>query len=76
MPDTDELFPASYYSWRYCISEKCKIALTPNFIAQRIVVLSNAHCEETQRFRTLYGDTYWQTVLAWFRQAEADLTQP
>lgn len=27
MSDTDELFPTSYYSWRYCISEKCKIAL-------------------------------------------------
>lgn len=72
MSYAEEVFPSSYLSWRYCITEKCQIALTPEFIEQRIGVLSTAQCEETQRFRARYGDAYWQTVLAWFRQAKAE----
>lgn len=70
-----EIFPSTYLSWRYCITEKCKIQLTPEFIGKRISVLANANCEETRRFRSFYGDTYWQTVLGWFRQAQSEVTQ-
>ena len=57
-----ELVPGSYQSWRYCITEKCRIALTADFIEQRIAVLNQPGCEEMQRFRSLYGDTHWQAV--------------
>ncbi len=65
--------PQNYEEWRHCITVECKIPLTSNFIEQRLAVWRDEACEETRRFRRLYGDDYWRTVLAWFEQAEREL---
>ena len=62
-----ELFPSGYASWRFCIEFKCGLALTPEFVKARIAVLGDPRHEESQRFRKLYGKTYHDQVLAWFR---------
>lgn len=68
-----ELFPSDYPSWRYCIEVKCGLPLTPEYLAERLTVLTDPGQEETQRFIQTYGKAYWEQVLAWFQQAAADL---
>lgn len=67
-----ELIPSDYASWRYCIEVKCGLALTPDYLRERIAVLSNSDHEETKRFAKLYGNAHREQVLAWFRRAAAE----
>lgn len=67
-----ELIPSNYASWRYCIEVKCGLALTTDYLRERIVVLSNSDHEETKRFAKLYGNAHREQVLAWFREAAAE----
>lgn len=68
--------PETYKQWRQCITVDCGIPLTPAFIAQRLAIWRNAQSEETVRFRKLYGDTHWQSVIAWFENAEREQGSP
>ncbi len=67
-----ELFPSDYASWRYCIEVKCGLALTPEFLQARIAILGDPRHEEALRFASLYGGSYREQVLAWFRRAAAE----
>ena len=67
----EELFPQSYESWRYCIEHKCGLRLTPDYIQQRIGILTDPRQEETQRFARTYGNAYLAQVVAWFERAAA-----
>ena len=75
--DTDgfaaELIPTGYASWRYCIEVKCGIALTPEYVEERIGVLADPGKEETKRFARTYGRAHLDKVLGWFRRAQAGL---
>jgi hypothetical protein len=64
-----ELFPSDYVSWRFCIEAKCGLALTPEFLQERIAVLGDPRHEESRRFMKLYGKPYCEQVLAWFQRA-------
>lgn len=66
-------FPENYEQWRHCITVECGIALTPEFIKQRLAVWRDEQLPETHRFRELYGDAYLQTVIGWFERAEKEL---
>ena len=65
--------PENYEQWHYCITVECGIPLTREFVAERLAVWRNECAEETARFRRLYGDGHWQSVISWFEQAEAEL---
>jgi hypothetical protein len=67
-------FPDTYEQWRRCITVECGIPLTAAFIAQRLAVWRNAQAEETLRFRRLYRDPHWRSVVGWFEQAELELS--
>ncbi|MFT3719735.1 hypothetical protein [Pseudorhodoferax sp.] len=66
------LIPKTYDQWHHCITVECGLALTRTFIAQRLAVWRNAQSEETLRFRRLYGDQHWKSVMAWFEQASLE----
>ncbi|MFT3802801.1 MAG: hypothetical protein QM766_16480 [Burkholderiaceae bacterium] len=66
------VIPHTYDQWRECITVDCGLELTPAFIVQRLAVWRNPQSDETQRFRRLYGDEHWQSVLAWFERAERE----
>jgi hypothetical protein len=68
-----ELIPSGYASWRYCIEVKCVIALTADYVEERIRVLADPGQEETQRFARTYGRDHLERVLGWFRRAQAGL---
>ncbi|WP_325346884.1 hypothetical protein [Xylophilus sp.] len=63
------MIPRTYDQWRHCITVECGIALTPEYAAGRLAVWNDPECDETQRFRKLYGDAHWNRVRAWFQQA-------
>ena len=65
--------PQDYNEWRHCITVECGIPLTADFVAQRLTVWRDESLEETRRFRRLYGDAYWETMIGWFENAERDL---
>ncbi len=61
--------PSSYEAWKHCITVDCNIRLTTAFIQERIAALSDLSHPHTRTFSKLYGDTYRQTVLHWFKKA-------
>jgi len=56
--------PETYEQWRHCITVECGIPLTAEFVARRLSVWRDESCEETERFRRLYGDAHWRSVMA------------
>lgn len=72
----DELIPTSYDSWHYCITEKCQIPLSADYVTARVQVLEDTACEETRRFVACYGEAHRQQVLSWFRRAASELMAP
>lgn len=65
--------PESYEQWRHCITVECRITLTAKFVKQRLAVWRDEKTEETRRFRQLYGDDHWRSVIGWFERAEKEL---
>jgi len=63
------MIPSTYDQWRHCITVECRLALTREYVAERLAVWNDAECEETRRFRKLYGDAHWRRVSDWFQQA-------
>lgn len=66
-------FPDTYEQWHHCITVECGISLTSVFVAQRLTVWRNPKLEETVRFRRLYGDAHWRSVIGWLEHAEHTL---
>ena len=67
-------FPENYEQWHHCITVECGIPLTTAFVTQRLATWRDTKLDETIRFRRLYGDTHWQSVISWFEHAERKLT--
>ena len=68
-----DTLPATYEQWHYCITVECGIPLTAAFVAQRLKTWRDENAQETVRFRRLYGDAHWRSVIAWFERAQAEL---
>lgn len=68
-----DAFPRSYSEWKICITEKCKIPLTADFVKLRIEALSDEKSEERQKFTQLYGAQWTKTVLGYFQQASKEI---
>lgn len=69
MSTISSLLPHSFESWKHCITIKCKISLTPEYIEARIGELTDDSNPGTRQFKKMYGETHWQNVLGWFNQA-------
>ena len=52
----DELFPRHYDSWKRCITVKCGIPLTRQYVEDRIKTLSDQNSAERKKFIDLYGE--------------------
>ncbi len=63
------MIPETYAQWHRCITVDCAVALTPDFIAQRLAAMADPQAEENLRFRRLYGEAHWQRVRKWFKLA-------
>lgn len=61
--------PQSYEEWVHCITVKCGLELTPEYIEKRISALQNMADFKTKQYIDTYGNQYHQLVLSWFIQA-------
>ena len=68
----DEIFPRHYADWKKCITEKCKISLTKEYIEERIRSLSTEGSLEKKTFIDKYGPHWHQTILGYFHQAHRE----
>jgi hypothetical protein len=67
--------PQNYEEWHHCITVECGLALTPEFIDERIASMEDAKDFKTKQFVELYGPQHHQQVLAWFHQAKKKLVK-
>ncbi|MEM8607009.1 MAG: hypothetical protein AAGF92_07880 [Myxococcota bacterium] len=63
----------TYDEWKHCITVKCRIPLTSDFVAKRIKALNDERNPTTARFIALYGDSYRLRTIGWFEQARNEL---
>lgn len=61
--------PRNYEDWEHCITVKCGIPLTADYIAARIAALQDGTDFHTQKFIERWGPAHHARTLAWFRQA-------
>lgn len=66
------MIPQSYEQWRRCITIGCGIALTPEFIAQRLKALHDPSDAHTRKFIERYGRGHHERVCAWFERAASE----
>jgi len=64
----------NFDDWKHCITEICKVPLTPDFVAKRLKELRDTKNFDTQKFVASWGEPHRQQVIAWFEQAETELT--
>ena len=64
-----EIFPRHFLAWKECITKKCNINLTIEFIQKRIDALSDKASSEHQRFVEMYGEHWTHTILNYLKQA-------
>ncbi len=67
--------PTDYESWKYCITIKCKIPLTPDYVNERIRILTDTKHAETKEFVKLYGVDYHERIVNWFKRAQTELSR-
>ena len=63
------MIPISYEQWVDCITKKCKIPLTKDYIQLRLKSLNDPSLTETIKFKSLYGDEHLNKTIRWFEQA-------
>jgi hypothetical protein len=61
--------PYTYAAWKSCITQSCGIPLTTVFLHDRLEKLTDRQDAHTRDYIVLYGETYHQQVIGWFRQA-------
>ena len=65
----------TYDDWKHCITELCKIPLTADYVAARLTELRDIQNHNTQKFVGSWGEAHRKQVIAWFEQAETELSQ-
>lgn len=62
--------PQNYEEWVHCITVKCGIELTLEYIEKRIVALQDTADFRTKQYIEVYGSQYHALVLSWFFRAK------
>lgn len=70
------ILPNSYAAWRHCIEVDCGIRLEAAYIRERLSALQDPGDFHTEQFVRRWGEAHRQRVIAWFRQASAELAGP
>jgi hypothetical protein len=65
----DEIIPSSYESWRHCITQKCSLELTPDYIAARLAALRDPADAHTRDFIRVHGAAHLEKIIGWFTRA-------
>ncbi|MEM1049916.1 MAG: hypothetical protein AAGL24_27420 [Pseudomonadota bacterium] len=65
----------TYDDWKHCITEICKVPLTPDYVATRLKELRDTRDYNTKKFVDNWGEGHRTQVVAWFEQAEIELSK-
>lgn len=65
--------PTNYEEWKHCITVKCDIPLTQDYVAERLAALNNNADYQTQKFIDRWGVAHHARTVAWFQQAAKEL---
>jgi len=71
--NTDFIIPTTYPEWRYCIEQRCRQPLTPDYIAARLAALRDPADTHSREFSRIHGPAHLLSVTRWFEQAFAEL---
>ncbi|CUH51944.1 hypothetical protein [Shimia marina] len=63
------VIPQTYEDWEYCITVKCGIPLTADYVQARIVALQDVESYQTEKFIRRWGAAHHARTLRWFQQA-------
>ena len=66
----DNPIPQSYSEWRHCITVDCGLALTREYIHERLHALHDSANSHTQRIIALYGAEHHRRLIEWFELAQ------
>ena len=69
------IIPATYENWEHCITVRCGISLTAEYVTKRIEALKDMNDYHTHRFIERWGEAHHERILAWFREAEERLSK-
>ena len=67
--------PTTYEEWEHCITLKCGIPLTAEYVAKRIEALQDMDDYHTRKFVEQWGQAHHARTLGWFREAEGRLNR-
>ncbi|MEL7231715.1 MAG: hypothetical protein AAGJ85_04315 [Pseudomonadota bacterium] len=65
--------PESYEDWKHCITVKCDIPLTAQYIDGRIAALTDDGDFNTQKFIERWGAKHHARTVEWFKRAKEEL---
>ncbi|MEO0943726.1 MAG: hypothetical protein AAFY06_02655 [Pseudomonadota bacterium] len=65
--------PTNYEEWKHCITVKCGIPLTQDYVAERLAALNNNADYQTQKFIDRWGAAHHARTVAWFQQSAKEL---
>ena len=71
---SEEIIPQDYQQWRDCITIRCGLVLTAEYIEQRLHELKRSDHPNTKEFTKLYGAEHLQRTVFWFEQAANEAT--
>ncbi|UBS33787.1 hypothetical protein LBX01_03955 [Altererythrobacter sp. N1] len=63
----------SYEDWKHCITQLCRIPLTPDYVEARIIALNDRRDYGTQRFVETWGEAHLDRVKSWFLRARDEV---
>jgi len=64
----------TYDDWKHCITEICKVPLTREFVARRLLELKDMQNYNTQKLVDTWGEDHRNRIIGWFEKAEIELT--
>ena len=65
--------PKTYDEWKYCITVKCGIALTQDYINERLSALSTVNDYSTEKFIEMWGPEHHQKPFNGLRRLQMSL---
>lgn len=66
------MIPKNYEEWIDCITNKCKINISEQFITERLKVYTQTNNSETIRFKKLYSETHLNNLISWLEIAKSN----
>ncbi|MEM9878316.1 MAG: hypothetical protein AAF862_03450 [Pseudomonadota bacterium] len=67
--------PQTFEEWEHCITVKCGIPLTLEYVKGRLQALENTADYQTQKFIEYWGEAHYAQTVGWFREAERRFSQ-